>query len=150
MGVFQVDQMLVGFIHAEDAYKVCMVSGSSAKLRRLTDAAGQTSDGCVGGLQDMPNPDAKAWKSVGVCYSADYGASWSKPEQILRNPLPRASPPDWGGCGDFSVVRVGLFSGNHPARDLTPMRWKYDDHPGNKLHTLSSTFRACLLHCCLT
>ena len=50
----------------------------------------------------MDNP--VVWKSTGVAYSMDNGATWDEGAQILTTDTPRPEEPDFGGDGDLAVV----------------------------------------------
>jgi hypothetical protein len=49
-----------------------------------------------------------AWKSAAQCESFDGGKTWVKNGQILTSWLEKPNAPEWGGTGDFSVVRDSL------------------------------------------
>ena len=50
------------------------------------------------------NSEGIAWKSCGVTYSFDNGASWTAGEQVVTSDEPRPEVPEWGGEGDNCVV----------------------------------------------
>ncbi len=47
------------------------------------------------------------WKSIGVAYSSDNGASWSAIQQIITSAVPVPASPANGGLGDMCVVWDG-------------------------------------------
>lgn len=49
-----------------------------------------------------------AWKSAAQCESFDGGKTWIKNGQILTSWLDKPNAPEWGGTGDFSVVRDSI------------------------------------------
>ncbi len=51
------------------------------------------------------NDQKIAWKSAAQCVSYDGGNSWVKNGQIITSWLKKTTKPEWGGTGDFSVVR---------------------------------------------
>jgi hypothetical protein len=46
-----------------------------------------------------------AWKSVALATSSDNGKSWEKRGQIISSARAKPEMPQWGGNGDFCVVR---------------------------------------------
>jgi hypothetical protein len=46
-----------------------------------------------------------AWKSIGVCFSSDNGATMVPLGQIITGPETKPSTPTFGGVGDFCVMR---------------------------------------------
>ena len=54
------------------------------------------------------NQQKIAWKSAAQCESFDGGKTWVKNGQILTSWLNKPNAPEWGGTGDFSVIRDSL------------------------------------------
>ncbi len=45
-----------------------------------------------------------AYKSIGVAYSDDYGATWRDPEPIIMDSAAKPAEPAWTGLGDGCVI----------------------------------------------
>ena len=48
--------------------------------------------------------DGIAYKSIGVAYSDDFGATWRDPRPIIKDDTAKPAEPDWTGLGDGCVV----------------------------------------------
>ena len=104
MAVFPVEEgTLVGFVHGEDHFKA---RGSVSLHTSLSIGAWHWHEHCMHVAQECDNLDGCAWKTIGVCHSSDYGRTWTLPEPIISSPNQRPGRPQFGGCGDFCVVKV--------------------------------------------